>query len=312
MDYVLIAGGLLGLVLGGELLVRGAVALAQRMGLSPLFIGLTIVGFGTSMPELVTSLQAAYVGAPGIALGNVIGSNIANILLILGVGAVMAPMMVQPAAFKRDASVLVAASLMCLAVVLTGQAGRVSGLVFLGALAAYLAYTLHGERRGSPTALPVPPETAGAMMSAVQLAGGLALTLLAARFLVTGAVAVAQDLGLSDTVIGLTIVAVGTSMPELVTSVIAARKGQSDVALGNIVGSNIFNIMGILGITAVVLPLDVPAQIASFDIWIMLAATAALVAVAVTGWRISRREGTALLVGYGTYLAVLLARNGVF
>ncbi|SFE31423.1 cation:H+ antiporter [Sulfitobacter brevis] len=312
MDYVLIAGGLLGLVLGGELLVRGAVALAQRMGLSPLFIGLTIVGFGTSMPELVTSLQAAYVGAPGIALGNVIGSNIANILLILGVGAVMAPMVVQPAAFKRDASVLVASSLMCLAVVLTGQAGRVSGLVFLGALAAYLAFTLHGERRSSPTALPVPPETAGAMLSAVQLAGGLALTLLAARFLVTGAVAVAQDLGLSDTVIGLTIVAVGTSMPELVTSVIAARKGQSDVALGNIVGSNIFNILGILGITAVVLPLEVPAQIASFDIWIMLAATAALVAVAVTGWRISRREGTALLVGYGTYLTVLLARNGVF
>ncbi len=310
MDYALIAGGLLGLLLGGEMLVRGAVALATRLGLSPLFIGLTIVGFGTSMPEMMTSVQAAFLGAPGIAMGNVVGSNIANILLILGIAALIAPMRVQRDAFRRDGAVLVAASLLCLWVVLAGQVGRLVGVLFLAVLAGYLLYALRCERQGAGETEPLPEGVAGRGTALVLLLAGLALTLVAARYLVMGAVGVAQDLGMSDTVIGLTIVAVGTSMPELVTSVIAARKGQSDVALGNIIGSNIFNILAILGVTAVLHPLAVPPEIAVFDIWVMLAATAALLAVAITGWRINRGEGAVLLCGYGAYLLVLLRTGG--
>lgn len=310
IEAVMVVGGLIGLVLGGEMLVRGAVALAQRLGISPLVIGLTIVGFGTSMPELVTSVQAAMIGAPGIAMGNVVGSNIANILLILGVAALMAPMAVEAAGFRRDGAVLVGASALCLWVVLAGQIGRPFGALFLAALAGYLLYVLRGERQGGALSAELPTDAMSTGRAALWLLGGLVITIASARFLVLGAVGLAQAVGMSDTLIGLTIVAVGTSMPELITSVIAARKGQSDVALGNIVGSNVFNILGILGVTAVLEPLAVPPEIAALDIWVMLGATAALVVFAVTGWRITRREGAALLGGYAAYIATLLVGSG--
>lgn len=309
MDFLYILGGLIGLILGGEYLVRGAVALAQKWGVSPLVIGLTIVGFGTSMPEMVTSLQAAWIGAPGIAVGNVVGSNIANILLILGVAAVMAPIAVAPQTFRRDSTALIIATGLCLAVVMIGQIGLLGGAVFLVALAVYLWIAFKSDGGVVPDEAAAPSLNVSTKRSVVWLIGGLMLTLFAAKFLVLGAVAVAQDMGLSETVIGLTIVAVGTSMPELVTSVIAARKGQSDVALGNVIGSNIFNILGILGVTALIQPLEIPHQIFEFDIWIMIAATIALVFFAVSGWRICRREGTALLIGYAAYLLVLFFRS---
>jgi len=315
IEVLYLVGGLIGLVVGGELLVRGAVAVAQAMRISPLVIGLTLVGFGTSMPELVTSLQAALVGAPGIAVGNVVGSNIANILLILGLAAALAPIAVDPASLRRDGAVMAAATLICLGAVLVGAVGRPAGLILVAALIAYVAATLIAERRRhsaagdlyeAEAAVVATPPT-GAAASALLALAGLALTILAARALVAGAVGLAEAAGISEAVIGLTIVAVGTSMPELVTSVIAVRKGQADVAIGNVVGSNIFNILGILGVTAAVAPLDVPDEIVRFDIWAMVAASAVLLVFARTGWQITRREGWVMLAGYAAYLAVQVA-----
>lgn len=306
MNILMVLGGLLGLVLGGEYLVRGAVALAGRLGISPMVIGLTIVGFGTSTPELLTSVQAALLGAPDIAVGNVVGSNIANILLILGLAAVLAPIAVSRRSFMRDGSVMLAASIVCLGVVLLGTVDRVSGLLCVTGLGLYLFYTFRSDR-ASLTELPAPEAPqARAGLALLWLLGGLALTLLSARFLVLGAVALAQSVGMSEAAIGLTIVAVGTSMPELVTSVIAARRGQSDVALGNVVGSNIFNILGVLGLTAAIQPVRVAPEIAGLDIWVMMAATLALVLFGRFGGRITRGQGVGFVAAYVAYVGWLL------
>ncbi len=314
LDALYLLLGFAGLIVGGEWLVRGAVSIARRFDVSPMVIGLTLVGFGTSMPELVTSLQAAMVGSPGIALGNVIGSNIANILLILGAAALVAPILVSPDAFRRDGGMLTLATVLCVGLVLSGSINRLSGAALLICLLAYLIVTLTIERRRSTAAgavydaeadsLSIEPDNLPRASGLVLL--GLLATIVGARFLVSGAVSIATDLGISETVIGLTIVAIGTSMPELVTSVIAARKGQSDVAFGNVVGSNLFNILGILGTTALVKPLTVPAIIASQDIWVMLAATILLLWLSITGWRITRREGALLVFAYAAYLIFLI------
>ncbi|MAU51454.1 MAG: sodium:calcium antiporter [Roseovarius sp.] len=314
MDILYILGGLAGLVIGGDLLVRGAVALARGFGVSPLIIGLTLVGFGTSTPELVTSLQAAFAGSPGIAVGNIVGSNIGNILLILGLAALIAPVAVAPEALRRDGMVMLGATVACVGVVLSGEIGRAAGAGLFAALAAYLLATVVIERRRQTAAAAMyaheaetlPERAMGAGRAALIMLAGLAATLIGAKFLVTGAIELAARLGMSEAVIGLTIVAIGTSTPELVTSVIAARKGHGDVAFGNIVGSNIFNILGILGVTALVHPLAVPPGIAAFDIWVMLAATVVMLVLARTGWRVGRREGAAMLLGYAAYLGVLL------
>ncbi len=313
MIIVLIVGGFVLLVLGGELLVRGAVSLARRLGVSPLVIGLTLVGFGTSTPELVTSLQAALAGAPGLVVGNVVGSNIANTLLILGVAAVIAPVTATAAAFRRDGSVMVVATLLCLWVVLLGDVGRLAGAGFVVLLVAYLAGTYAIERRAADAAAALHaaeaetarPAPGGPLLALASLLAGLVLVVLGARLLVTGAVDLAMRLGVSETVVGLTIVAVGTSLPELVTSATAALRGQSDVAFGNVVGSNIYNILGILGLTALVEPVAVPREIAALDIWVMLAATAVLLVVTLTGWRVNRLEGGILLGAYGLYIGFL-------
>lgn len=307
--------GLAGLIIGGELLVRGAVSVAKSFGISPMVIGLTLVGFGTSTPELVTSLQAALSGSPGIAIGNVVGSNIGNILLILGIAAILAPIAVDPAAFKRDGAVMVLATLMCLGVILIGDLGRLTGAFFIATLLTYLVITLVTEKRkaSSPAsavyvaeadAVPGPDHALG--LSLLFAFAGLVITIFGARFLVDGAVSMAQAAGISEAVIGLTIVAIGTSMPELVTSIIAVRKGQGEVALGNVLGSNIFNILCILGVTAIVQPMTVPAVIQEFDIWVMCAVTLLLVVVARTGWSVSRREGGAMVACYLAYLTWLL------
>ncbi|WP_236994837.1 calcium/sodium antiporter [Granulosicoccus antarcticus] len=302
--------GFAGLILGGEWLVRGAVSIAHKFNVSPMLIGLTLVGFGTSTPELVTSVQAAMVGSPGIAVGNVVGSNIANILLILGVAALVLPIAVSRNAFKRDGSMLVFATLLCVAVVVMGSLSRPVGSLLLVFLFLYLGSTIYLERKHKSPAGDVYDAEAESIdaaplsmpKSAGLLIGGLLATIIGAKLLVGAAVSMATAWGISEAVIGLTIVSIGTSMPELVTSVIAARKGQSDVAFGNVVGSNLFNILGILGVTALVKPLQVPATIISFDIWVMLVATALLILVAMTGWRITRREGALLILGYAGYI----------
>lgn len=303
MDILFLLGGLAGLLVGGELLVGGAVALALKARIPPMVIGLTLVGFGTSTPELVTSIQAALAGSPGIAIGNVVGSNICNVLLILGLAALIAPIAIGRDGFRRDMTVLTVATIACTAAVLTGTLGALAGGVLVALLAGYLVWTVVPALGTPSDGTDLPASSTG--IAALRFIGGLAVTLVAAHFLVRGAISISAALGVSEAVIGVTVVAVGTSLPELVTSVIAARRGQSDIAFGNVVGSNIFNILGILGATALVTPLAVPAEIARFDIWVMVAATLALIVAAFTGWRVTRGEGAAMLAAYTAYLAVL-------
>ncbi|BAU94046.1 sodium/calcium exchanger (plasmid) [Methylorubrum populi] len=325
MDVALsILGGLALLVLGGEFLVRGAVQLAERMGVSPLLIGLTLVGFGTSTPELVTSVQAALIGSSGIAVGNIVGSNIANILLILGLAALISPIAVPSGALKRDGVLVVATAALLALVGWTLALERWVGALFVAGLVAYIVYAWRQERVGGDghTAAFEKAEAfeavhagvhqagasapkaglAGVALSLAFALGGLALVVLGGGYLVEGAIALAQRFGISETVIGLTIVAVGTSMPEFVTSVVAAIRRQSDVALGNVLGSNIYNILGIGGLTALIAPTAVPPEIARFDNLVMLAVSGLLLAFAWTGLRIGRREGAALVLGYGLYV----------
>lgn len=310
-----IAIGLVLLLVGGELLVRGAVASAKALGVSPLLIGLTLVGFGTSTPELVTSVTAALNGSAGIAVGNVVGSNIANILFILGLSAVIYPMAVNPKGFKRDAFMVMAAALACLAVVLYGRMGMLLGFAFIASLIAYVVFVYVQEKNAPDEAAVVAEHRAedarkgpGSIALSLAMAiGGIAITIFGAGYLVDGAIALAKDLGVSDTIIGLTIVAVGTSMPELVTSVMAAIRKHADVAYGNIVGSNIFNVLFILGTTAIIQPIDIPAQIARFDIWVMLATTGLLVYFARTGAKLQRWEGGVFIGCYVAYTAYLIS-----
>jgi cation:H+ antiporter len=313
--WVSIILGLILLVVGGEMLVRGAVASAKALGVSPLLIGLTLVGFGTSTPELVTSVTAALNGSPGIAVGNVVGSNTANILFILGLSAIIYPLAVDPKGFKRDAVMVMVAALACLAVVLYGTMGPVIGALFIASLIAYVIYVYLQEKRTPDEAAVVaehiaedaPKGPKNILLSLVMAVVGIGITIFGARFLVDGAIELAKGFGVSDTIIGLTIVAVGTSMPELITSVMAALRKHSDVAYGNIIGSNIYNVLFILGTTSIIKPIEMPQQIAQLDIWVMLAATALLVFFARSGFKLQRWEGFAFLGGYIAYTAYLIS-----
>jgi cation:H+ antiporter len=302
LDIILILGGFVALLIGGEALVKGAVETAQRLRVSPMVIGLTLVGFGTSTPELLTSLQAALDGAPGIAVGNVVGSNIANILLIVGLSALIAPIAVGKHGFRQDMGFMIGATALFMAIASTGHLGRFSATMLLLGLALFLVLAF---RRSDADAPQIEAPKLSMPVALLYFIGGLLITLLGARFLVQGAIGLAEDMGVSQTVIGLTIVAVGTSLPELVTSVLAARRGHSDVALGNIVGSNIFNILGILGATALVKPIPIPSQIVAYDNWVMLGASLLLIGACVTQWRISRAEGAVMLGLYGAYIVTL-------
>lgn len=316
-----ILGGLVLLAVGGELLVRGAVQIAERLGISPLLVGLTVVAFGTSLPELVTSVQASLAGSPGIAVGNIVGSNIANVLLILGVAALVYPVAVQSRALARDGGVGLLASAVLLALGLFWMLDRWVGVLLLVALVAYILLAFWQERLGTrdhgaafekaqafteahPPALAVGPAPGGLPLALVLLVAGLVLIVLGGRVLVDSAVILARALQVSEAVIGLTIVAVGTSLPELVTSLVAAIRRQADVALGNVLGSNIYNIFGIAGATALIAPTEIPVSIAHFDAPVMLGAALLLMVVARTGWRIGRREGALLLGCYGAYVWV--------
>lgn len=316
MELTTVLFALLGLSLlgaGGDLLVRGAVGIAEVLKVSPLFTGLVLVGFGTSMPELVTSLTAALQGSPGIAIGNVVGSNIANSLLILGVTALIVPIPADPQSFRRDAPMLALATVVCLVVVETGQIGRISGTLFLVLLGAYLAYTYRAENR-RPDASALIHQQQGTLLRSAARRGGLSVLLAAAglvgiiggaRLLVSASIEIAGALGIPDSVIGLTVVAVGTSLPELATSVVAAIKRQTDIALGNIIGSNIFNILGILGVTVLVKPISIPQGVVVFDAWVLLGVTGLLLYYALTEACISRSEGAVFLVLYATYVGLL-------
>lgn len=316
-SILLVAGGLVLLALGGELLVRGAVGMAARLGISPLLAGLTIVGFGTSTPELATSVQAAMAGSPGIAIGNVVGSNIANILFILGLSAMILPLSVNPASFQRDSIALGGSALLATGAVLLGVIGPLPGVVLLAALTGYVWWAYKSESASHDAEAvrheheaedrPVPPDT-GPVVLAGLIVAGLAAAIFGAGWLVDGAIVLASAAGVSQSVIGLTVVAVGTSLPELIACIIAVIRKHEDVALGNIVGSNIYNLCGILGLTALIHPIEVPAEIAAFDIWVMLGVTALLIVQLRSGWRLTRIEGALLVALYAGYTAFLALR----
>jgi cation:H+ antiporter len=304
-----IAGGLVALTLGAESLIRGATALAKRFGVSDLLIGLTLVGFGTSTPELVASVEAALMEAPGVAVGNVVGSNIVNILFILGLSALIAPFPVDRRSFARDGVVVLIATAAAIGASLTGAFSRAAGLVFLAAIVLYILIAYLTERRvpDPPHAVEIAAPTRPALFDLLFALVGLGLLIIGARFLVTGAINVAASMGVSETIIGLTVVAVGTSLPELVTSIVAATRGKSALALGNVVGSNIYNLFGTLGVTAAIHPIPAPVEIVAFDNWVMLAATVVMVAFATTKNRMSRIEGALLVACYFAYVSFLVA-----
>lgn len=298
------------LTVGGEALIRGSLAAAKRLGVSPLLSGLVIVGFGTSAPELVVSVNAAVEGRPDIAIGNVVGSNIGNILLILGICALILPLAVKPLALTRDAVTVVAASVLFLVLVGGSALGRADAAIFLIALGAYLVWAYWSERfHAAPSGelhqaeadeLSAIPKSVLWTVTAVVC--GLLLLIAGSQVLLIGAIGIAAHFGVPEAVIGLTLVAVGTSLPELSISVIAAIRRHADVAVGNILGSNIFNLLGILGISALLQPLPVHARILQFDQWVMLGTSLLLLFFLHTGRRLSRAEGGVLLVGYGIYV----------
>jgi cation:H+ antiporter len=306
----LVAGGVL-LYFGAEALIRGAVALAFRAGMTPLVVGLTVVAAGTSMPELVVSVLSGMRGQGGIAIGNVVGSNICNILLIAGMAAVIRPIAVKRTLIAREIPVMVLVSFLAAGLLWWGQVlGRLEAGLLLGLLVATTAWSIHAARGeiAEPPAAEDPEGPARSVAaSAALLIVGLALLIVGADRFVSGAVDLARGFGLSEAVIGLTVVAVGTSLPELATSIVAALKGESDIALGNVVGSNIFNLLGILGITGLVHPLPLPPG-AGVDLVVMLGVAALTLPMARSGLRVNRWEGGVLIALYLGYVGWLLVR----
>lgn len=312
MAYIFILLGIILLAAGGELLVRGSLGAAKRLGVSPLLGGLVIVGFSTSSPELVVSIDSALRGVDDIAVGNIVGSNISNILLILGLCALITPVTISSLGLRRDAVTMVLATLLFvgLALLLPGQQLTVFvGLLFFFLLVAYLVWAYRTEsgqkntnsQRADENEITPPAKT---WIIVLSCAGGLGLLIGGSNVLLHGALEIAEQLSLPPVLIGLTLVAVGTSLPELTISLIAALRGHGDVAVGNILGSNIFNILGVLGISVLVKPLSISSQIISFDQWAMLGAALALFIFLLSGRRVSRLEGLLLVAGYVTYVMV--------
>ena len=290
--------------------MRSAVMLAQRYDISPLIIGMTVVAVGTSAPELVVSMGAALEGAPGLAVGNVVGSNIANVLLILGIAALIIPIQIGEATLRRDGAMVVSGTLFFIALGLHGDLDTMAGIlllisffVFLGM--SYWRDTHAGSDANAQTGEVIkefegwPKSTLGSFFAVI--AGPLGL-FIGAELLIDGGVSIARTWGVSEEVIGLTLFAFGTSVPELAATIAAARRGHADVGLGNVAGSNLFNILGVAGATALVAPLPMSKQIVTFDVWVMLASTLILVPVLAMGCRISRLTGGGMLAAYLVYI----------
>ena len=360
----LILGGLVLLVLGGEVLVRGASSLALSIGLSPLVVGLTVVAFATSAPELAVTLNAVTSGSPELAIGNVVGSNIANVLLVLGVAALMGTIVVKSRVVKRDIPVMIGMSILLFVVAYSGNVGKLEGAILLACLVAYVIRAVVSSRRysagpkpgegrdaggdsdaylgeivGEPprphapapaepgsfaaeNAAESPPAVVAAaphleeapekplnpLLAVLAVAAGVAMLVFGAQLLVNGAKEIATGLGVSELVIGLTVVALGTSLPELATVVIAVRRGERDLAVGNAVGSNIFNIGAVIGLSAIVVPdgIPIPPSAINLDIPLVVLTAFLLLPIAITGSRIGRVEGALLLGSYLAYTGYLL------
>ncbi len=309
--YVIFTAGLIGLMLGGDWLVKGSVGLAEKLNIPPLIIGLTIVAFGTSAPELVISLKAALSGSGGLAVGNVVGSNIANVLLVLGVPALIATINCEQSGAMRTLTFLVGVTLAFMLQLAFGPVERIDGFLLLVCLAAFLFIqfrTAKAHRKTGEEAVEddyhdeigtVP--TSNLLIAGLMIAGLIALPI-GASVAVDAAVEIAERWAVPHEIIGLTIVAIGTSLPELATGIMAARQGNASVALGNVIGSNFFNIAAIMGITALVAPVPVGDHIIHFDMWVMLATTLLLVALTAFHIGISKGLGLVLTLAYAAYL----------
>ena len=319
MTILLFLAGLAGLIAGAELLVRGASKLALSFGISPLVVGLTIVAFGTSAPEMAVSTGAVLNGQTDIAIGNVVGSNIFNVLFILGAAALITPLVVNIQLIRQEVPIMIGASLLLLVLCLDGRLSFLDGAILFVLMLAYTVFLIVQSRAETRLAqeefaAEIEPAAPGSWDSRlpVQLgliAAGLALLVLGSDWLVTASTIFAKALGVSDLVIGLTIVAAGTSMPEVATSITAAIKGERDIAVGNVVGSNTFNILGCLGLSGIVsgdLGLSVPPAVLNFDSWVMLAVALACLPVFITGREIARWEGAMFLLYYAAYVAYLI------
>jgi cation:H+ antiporter len=309
--------GLALLVAGAELLVRGASRLAARLGISPLVIGLTVVAFGTSTPELAVSVQAGLAGRADIAVGNVVGSNIFNVLFILGVSALIVPLAVSRQLVRLDVPLMIGVSILLLVMAYDGRIGAFDGLLLVAGIVAYTVFLVRESRKENAAAPAATLQEHGGGQGAGRgglplqiafIAGGLALLVLGAHWLVGGATAIARLLGVSDLVIGLTIVAAGTSLPEVATSVVAALRGERDIAVGNVVGSNLYNILAIAGIAALVTPggLVVAPALVRFDLPVMIAVALACLPIFATGHLIARWEGALFVAYYAAYLLYLI------
>lgn len=309
LAFLQAGGGLALLFIGGEVMLRGAVGLSLRFGLSPLLIGLTVVAFATSMPELVVTLTAGIEGVPDIGVGNVVGSNIANILLILGLAALLCPIDREPRRILRDTAAMVAATAVFILLAFAERMSFIHGAIMLVLLAGYLWISYRMERRGAndvATGLEAIEEAgatpASAWVATALVLGGIIALAGGSELLVRGATTIARSAGVSETVIGLTLVAFGTSLPELATAIVAAFRGHTEVALGNVLGSNIFNILLILGALFIITPVTVAPEILAFDIWILAAATLIAVPVMLTGKRITRIEGAIFVLLYAAFV----------
>ena len=318
MTFVYLIAGLVLLVAGAEVLVRGAAKLAAQFGISPLVIGLTVVAFGTSAPETAVSVQASLNGSGDIAIGNVVGSNIANVLLILGTTALVAPLVVSRQLIRLDVPIMIGASLVTFGLAWDSQLSRIDGAILFSAVVIYTLFLVISSRRENAAGaddefakefgLDEPAKPHAGLINAGLVLGGLVLLVVGSNFLVEGAVALARALGLSELVIGLTVIAIGTSLPELATSIMAAFRGERDIAVGNIVGSNIFNLLCVLGLASLVSPqaIGVSSNALAFDFPVMIAVAVACLPIFFAGYCIKRWEGALFLAYYVAYTLYLV------
>lgn len=333
-DYISLAGGLVVLIIAGDVLVRGSVGIAQRLGIPNLVIGLTIVAFGTSAPELVISLKAALEDAGGIAIGNVVGSNIANVLLVLGMPALIAATPCGEDGATRNAMFMVAVTVVFIGLCFFTPIGLLAGIVLLVLLAMFLTASTLTARRHRKEQRSISAASAGAAVAdaeideddtlddvedvpdsvwiaLVYIVLGLVGLPLGAHFTITGATDIASQWGVSEAVIGLTVIALGTSLPELATTVMAAIRQHGAVAIGNVIGSNIFNLLAIIGITAVVVPIDVPPEVLKLDVWVMLACAVLLAVLAAFRICLGKISGLAMTAAYGLYITTVYMLGNV-
>jgi cation:H+ antiporter len=307
--------GLVVLVIGADVMVRGASRLAVSFGVSPLVVGLTVVAFGTSAPEMAVSVGSALAGTPDLAIGNVVGSNIANVLLILGISALITPLLVDEQIIRQEIPIMIGASALLVVMALDGNIGLLESIMLFALVIAYTVFLVVQSRRASKsvqdefeTEIPTSTWDRHWGVQVALIVVGLAMLVVGADWLVDAAVAFARAFGVSDLVIGLTVVAVGTSMPEIATSIVAAMRGQRDIAVGNVVGSNVFNILAVLGAAGIASGVGLPVSEAArnFDLWVMLAVAFACLPIMITGREIARWEGVVFLAYYAAYTAWLV------